>query len=242
MTIEDFFDFSEIEYARRIKDYTNERLIKQNVVKIRAGNSGLLSVGTGIGGAAFSFGGTLAISAYGARRMYVAEKKTKLIEAELRSRGIEPHAESKRDMLIPMVGSLLGLGIGCGVDIGLNDLMAAPVQGAIMVPVPSGKSAVETITSNPSVALDGVEHGISTQVAVTFADVTHGSAAAVAMHAHHLMPIGEMTGAEALGEVKGTAMATLAEKSAIAMAGQTAASELLTETLGDKKTEKVMCM
>jgi hypothetical protein len=76
----------------------------------------LLSIGSGIGAAAFTSGASLALTGYGARRMYVANKKLELIQAELLKRGIELHTLQKRDVLIPAAAHLLGVVVGFGLD------------------------------------------------------------------------------------------------------------------------------
>lgn len=103
MHISEVFTFKESEYRERISHYTTERLRKQEVVKTRQDFAAAASIGSGIGAAAFTFGASLTLTGYGARRMYVATKKLELIQAELLKRGIELHKLQKRDFLIPAV-------------------------------------------------------------------------------------------------------------------------------------------
>jgi hypothetical protein len=86
MTVGDFFHFDPTEYATRISTYTPERLCKQEIVKTRQNYAASMSISTGIGGALFTCGASLAVTAYGLRRKKVAKKKRKIIEAELTSR------------------------------------------------------------------------------------------------------------------------------------------------------------
>jgi hypothetical protein len=51
MAIEDFFHLDEVEYAQRISRYSDQDLMKQDIVKFRQIQSGAWSVGVGLGGA-----------------------------------------------------------------------------------------------------------------------------------------------------------------------------------------------
>ncbi|ETS81732.1 hypothetical protein PFICI_06734 [Pestalotiopsis fici W106-1] len=143
MTVEDFFTFDEHEYARRISDlqaYPNERLIKQEVVKLRQKFASSWSIGAGIGASPVTFGGSLAVSIVALRRRHVASKKNALIIAELAKRGIEPQKLQKRDFMIPMVAGIVGMGVGCGIEhIAMNATNApketSPIQQVVEDPL-----------------------------------------------------------------------------------------------------------
>lgn len=109
MAPQDFFWLEAKEYAERISIYTNERLMKQEVVKLRQGISGRCTVGAGLGGAPFTFGASLVASGYGLRRIHMAHKKRKIIEAELSKRNIKLHEFSTSMTPTPSSRSVLAL-------------------------------------------------------------------------------------------------------------------------------------
>jgi len=243
MAVKDFLHLDEKEYALRISAYSNEQLQKQDVVKQRQCYAGMGSVAAGVGGAFFTGGTTLLASGYGCRRIHVAKRKVKLIHAELRSRGLSPHQQTKRDVLIPLAVCMVSTAIGAGVDIGVGHLMAAPVCHAVSVPVPTGSTAFHTLMANPSEVVHGVAHGIETQTAEVHAGVSAAFAntgvdsttAAGIAHAQHLIPLDAAT---ALGEYKGELAMKSVEKSLASLLGGLAASRTLNGCLG---TEKVKC-
>ncbi|PHH76813.1 hypothetical protein CDD80_1191 [Ophiocordyceps camponoti-rufipedis] len=116
MTVGDFFSFSEAEYKTRIAHYTTQRLQQQEILKTRQRISSSFSIVSGIGAAPVSGGATLAVSAYGGRRLHVARKKLRLIEAELLKRGQPLHKLQKRDVIIPVTAGVAGAGLGFGID------------------------------------------------------------------------------------------------------------------------------
>lgn len=116
MTIKDFFDFDEYEYAHRISTYDITRLRTQEVVKLRQQVSGSVSILVGAGSAPATGGVSLCGAAYGTRRFYVAHKKHALIKAELQRRNIDPHEPRMRDVLIPITANIVGNGFGDGLD------------------------------------------------------------------------------------------------------------------------------
>jgi hypothetical protein len=174
MTIGDFFSFSADEYARRISVYDTERLRKQEVVKTRQRYAGASSIVIGAGGAAFIFGGTLAVSAYGGRRLFVADKKLELIRQELRKRGTGLRDFHKRDVIIPLCASGVGVGLGFGLD---EVAMAATNTIPMGSTMPSGGSVMHEVLNNPGDVAQGVGSGLSEQaheMAVALANTTSG--------------------------------------------------------------------
>lgn len=160
MTIGDFFDFSETEYARRISFYLTDRLRNQEVVKTRQQAAAMCSIGTGVAGAIPSGGGTLLLSAYGSRRLYVAQAKLKLIRAELTKRGVALHELQKRDVLIPFAASIVGMGVG----VGLEDAATAVTNTVPMAAgLPSGSSVTQALATNSGDTISGAAHGIAQQ-------------------------------------------------------------------------------
>lgn len=160
MVVKDFFHFKEDEYRERISLYDTERLVKQEVVKLRAGIAGGTSIATGAGLAVLTGGASLLASGYGSRRLYVAHKKGKLIEAELLKRGIKPHELNKWDVIIPVGAGLTGMGIGLGV----NEIASAATNTAIAgAYVPTGGSALHAVVADPAQALHGAVAGATEQ-------------------------------------------------------------------------------
>ncbi|RGP67980.1 hypothetical protein FSPOR_5641 [Fusarium sporotrichioides] len=160
MTIEDFFGFNKAEYARRISSYDDDHLRKQEVVKTRQHTSALCSITAGAVGAPASGGCTLLLSAYGARRLSVAHSKLELIQSELTKRGIALHEIQKRDILIPVGASVVGMGVGLGVD------EAASVVTNTMpmaTTLPTGSSFTHALSTNASDVITGVAHGVTEQ-------------------------------------------------------------------------------
>jgi hypothetical protein len=131
MTVEDFFNFDETEYAQRISTYDLTRLRKQEIVKTRQQVSASFTIGTGIGGAWWTLGSTLLLSGYGSRAMYVARKKLALIEAELRRRGVPEREPQKRDFWIPFSIGTAGSVVGLGVAVAGADSVAAAATSSV---------------------------------------------------------------------------------------------------------------
>ncbi|KAI9881155.1 MAG: hypothetical protein M1830_007133 [Pleopsidium flavum] len=174
MAIEDLFHLDEVEDAQRISRYSDQDLMKQDVVEFRQIQAGAWSIGAGIGRAWFSFGATLAVSGYGGRRINVAVRKLELIHAELLSLGLQPHDPTKRGYLIPVAVGVAG----CGVDTGVVHLVNPGVNG---VGAAALAHAHHLIPLDPSGALgqyagqagaEVVEQSLAGQVAGTAVDGT----------------------------------------------------------------------
>ena len=160
MRISDVWTFNGSEYRERISHCATERLRKQEVVKTRQKISAAVSIGAGIGAAAFTHGTSLALSGYHARRMYVANKKLDRIQAELLKRGIELHTLQKRDVLIPIAAHLVGVAVGFGLDeIAIADTYTIPLGEHVS----TGASAIHEVLANPHEALQGAASGAEEQ-------------------------------------------------------------------------------
>ncbi|KAF4592466.1 hypothetical protein GQ602_002765 [Ophiocordyceps camponoti-floridani] len=134
MTVGDFFSFSKAEYKTRVASYTTQRLQEQQILKTRQRISSSFSIGSGVVAAPVSGGATLAVSAYGSRRLHVARKKLRLIEEELVKRGQPLHKLQKRDVLIPVIAGIFGLGLGFGIDelgVAAAHTISLPVEPAV---------------------------------------------------------------------------------------------------------------
>lgn len=161
MTILDFFHFDKDEYAHRISDYDTERLRKQDVVKLRQQISAGCSIGFGVGATILTTGTSLPVAAYGARRAYVAYKKQHLIKQQLKQRGIAPHQRRKRDYVIPILVSFIGVGVGFGVDEIAHAVTSTDVVGTL---IPSGKSTSQVVFQHTENLSHNVVHGIHEQL------------------------------------------------------------------------------
>lgn len=160
MTIGDFFDFDKVEYAHRISLYDVDRLRKQEVVKTRQHTAAICSITTGAVGALPSCGGTLLLSSYGARRLAVAYRKLALIQAELTKRGIDLHEVRKRDVLIPLGASIVGMGVGFGIDeVAAVATNAIPMEAGL----PPGSSITHALSTNASDTISGAAQGVTEQ-------------------------------------------------------------------------------
>jgi hypothetical protein len=162
MTWQDFFGCEWDEYAQRISTYTTQHLRTQEIVKTRQLMSASWTIGGGIGGAAFTMGGTLAVSVYGSRRYRVAHKKLELIQAELTRRGVVLHKLDCKDILIPVAAGLVGLGAGIGLDqIAMATTNTIPMGDNM----PTGPAATDAVVANPGDAVQAIVPGFSQQVA-----------------------------------------------------------------------------
>ncbi|KAI1621993.1 hypothetical protein EDD37DRAFT_611490 [Exophiala viscosa] len=158
------FDFDESEYARRISnenEYPTLKLKTHEVAKCRQHVSAGASIGGGIGAAPFTLGLSLLGSAYGARRLYIAEKKLEIIREELVRRDVSLHKFSKRDFFIPMGVSVATLGFGAGLDVFAAH---ATSQVATHVVADHGSRAVSDIVQSPGGFVHSVEAGASLQL------------------------------------------------------------------------------
>jgi hypothetical protein len=163
MTWDDFFGCDWDEYAQRISSYTTEKLCKQEINKTRQSIGASWAIGSGIGGAPFTLGGTLAISAIGSRRYRVATKKLQLIQAELQRRGVSLHEFDYKDFLIPVGAGLVGLGAGIGLEQIAIDATNIVPMGA-QPGMPTGSSALRTVAANPENVIQGIVPGFQQQV------------------------------------------------------------------------------
>jgi hypothetical protein len=209
MGIDDLFHFDKIEYEQKVASSSDQVLTQKDVTKCRQFFSASWSIGVGSAGAVASAGTSLLTSGYGARRMSVAKGKLAIVQSELRSRGIGLHNPTKRDYLIPITVGVATLGFDVGADIFLSEMVNSPVPDAVMVPVPTGNSALEALTSQPADVMDGFVNGVATHVAELQAEIVDvgnndGLTSAVSAHAGHMLPFDPLTAsAHALGEQAG---------------------------------------
>jgi hypothetical protein len=209
MGIHDSFHFDKSEYEQKVASSSDQVLMQKDVTKCRQFFSASWSIGVGSAGAVASAGTSLLLSAYGARRMIVAMSKLEIIQSELLRRGIRPHDPTKRDYLIPIAVGIATLGFDVGADVFLSEMVNCPVPDAVMVPVPTGNSALEILASQPAEVVDGFVNGVAAHVAelqAAIVDVGNndGVTSVVSAHAGHMLPFDPLTAsAHALGEQAG---------------------------------------
>ena len=245
----DFCHLNEAKYALRIADYDDSHLKRQEAVKTRQIYGGMVSIASGAAGAVITHGTTLVVCAIGARRIFVACRKLKLIKEQLEKRGIDPRPFMNRDWMIPVAAGLIGAGIGFGIDFGLAGLIPGIVVpgggsgsslSASFVPGSGGSGmggAVHHVLNalpapDPSVISNAMLlHPTALQEASAFAnnpgiafhDFGQGIAAqlhAVFGHSHELIaPPSDGTLSGALGFVSGLHAAQTVEHSVAALLG-----------------------
>ena len=164
MGYSDTFGFDEAAYAKQItneKDYPTYALKQNEIVKHRQHVSAGASTGAGIGLIPFTMGLSLLGSAYGARRLYIANKKLELIQAELTRREVALHTPTKRDFFIPFGVSMATLGLGAGADAVAAHATSQLATHAI---ADHGSRAVADVLQSPASVCHGVADGVSLQL------------------------------------------------------------------------------
>ncbi|RAR10607.1 hypothetical protein DDE82_000993 [Stemphylium lycopersici] len=159
MTWQDFFGCDWDEYAQRISEYTDQRLCEQEIVKLRQQISASCAIGSGVGGAAFTMGASLAASVIGSRRYRVARKKHGLIQNELMRREISLHETNYKDFLIPVVASVVGQGVGIGLGHIAMDITNTIPLGQ-QIPTPTGSTTIHAVAEYPSDAVHAIISGV----------------------------------------------------------------------------------
>ncbi|KAJ4247477.1 hypothetical protein NW762_013153 [Fusarium torreyae] len=226
MTVGDFFDFDEIEYARRISSYDLDRLRQQEVVKTRQHTAAVCSITTGFLGSIPSFGGTLVLSAYGARRLSVASRKLDLIKAEITKRGIALHELQKRDVLIPFTACCVGMGVGFGLE---EAAIAATNTIPMETCLPTGSSTVEALSTDTGATISGAAHGIAEQaqeMGNAVLSLNNGIPAGQDL-ANDTIWVSASSAQEAIGFHSGMVVAQAAEKGAASLASNVAVTQAM---------------
>lgn len=118
-----FLGLSTYDYRQELKTKTNKDLQTQEIVKLRRMFTCAYIAAGGLGGAAFTFGGSLIAVGISGRRWRVADRKLGLIREELTRRGIPHHKLKTKDVLIPAVSCLIGGAVAHGIDFGLGELV-----------------------------------------------------------------------------------------------------------------------
>ncbi|PVH76104.1 hypothetical protein DL98DRAFT_536010 [Cadophora sp. DSE1049] len=172
MGLDDFFHFDSDEYAAKLAYYSDIEIKQREVTKMRQFISGSCAVGGGLGAAAATGGLSLSISAIGARRAVVANRKLNLIRAELTRRGIVFHKMTMRDRMIPAASALVSLGVGTVVGLELADVSGSSAvvthdPGTINSDAVGPSTAVDQNTSDANLGNFLVETSISTMASQT---------------------------------------------------------------------------
>ncbi|KAK3673083.1 hypothetical protein LTR78_006923 [Recurvomyces mirabilis] len=143
MTLKDFFHLSESDFADRISRLPDEKLLKDDIHNVRATHSGAIGATLGAIEAPATAGLSLVGSAIGLRRRKVAKRRLEMIHAELESRGLPSHRQTKRDFLIPLAISGATMGIGGPAVEGL--MGAIPVQSVLDAGIDAGTTAASMV-------------------------------------------------------------------------------------------------
>lgn len=133
MGISDLFDsFDAAAYRRRIRRLSRDEICKREIQKRRQLYGAGFKMAGGTALAPFTMGISFIRTGLGARQYDIAKQKLTVIQQIMREEGWKFHNETKRDVLIPLVSNLIGIGvgvvgIGAGgvVDAGLGQLASA---------------------------------------------------------------------------------------------------------------------
>ena len=123
--MDDFFHLDEPQYAFRMSQTSNVELKIREVTKMRIFLASSYACCLGVSALPATAGLSLMSCAYGARRMNVAMRKLKIIQAELVRRSIKLHTLTTRDKVIAVVSGLVSL--GAGTAMGIEEAMTAGV-------------------------------------------------------------------------------------------------------------------
>ncbi|KAK4442889.1 hypothetical protein QBC34DRAFT_312186, partial [Podospora aff. communis PSN243] len=144
--------------------------------KTRQHVSAGVAIFAGLGLALFTMGKSLMGTAYGARRLYVADGKLELVQAELRSRGEDLHEITARDVMVPLGTSFAAFAVGHALG-GVLDGATGHVHNAINSAASHCPHAVtNAIISHPGHLLHGEMPG----------ELLHGAIDGVELQAHEV--------------------------------------------------------
>lgn len=112
MTLADFFWLDEEDFAAHLKALKDDQLLFQDKHNIRKRKGGKGSAIAGTIQAPFTLGVSFIGVGIGLRNRHVAKKRLEMIHAEIKRRGLEPHAENWKD------DAVAAIAVGAGVAIG----------------------------------------------------------------------------------------------------------------------------
>jgi hypothetical protein len=185
MALGDTFGFDEAKYAEKIKSYTTQRLHEDEQIKYRQRVGAGVSTGGGILLAPLTGGVTLIGSLYGARRLSIADQKLHIIEAELKSRGIEPFTPKDSDVFIPAAITAATLGIAHGLPIEAHLASHASSTLATEAVAHTGTQAVHDVVADPSMFVHGMKEGIEAHGSEITTFFEHGAGQAANLITAH---------------------------------------------------------
>lgn len=164
MALKDLPKFNAADYAKELKQHSTAELKNREIRKKRQQWSGFFSVTGGVLGAVHSFGGTLAVSALGARRWSIASQKLALIRAELQERDINLHKTEAKDITIPFISFAVGAGVGLGLH-EITDAVTNVDAPQCKWGFSSGaKSTLEAAINNPEDFTEGMSSGVAEEL------------------------------------------------------------------------------
>lgn len=148
-------------YAQKLKELAPAELKQREVRRTRQIFAASGKIGGGVGLAPFTGGVSLVSSALGGRQMWIAAKKLELVQAELKSRGIELYEPKKKDALIPMGINLATMGLGAG----FSDLaMHATSEASANVVSTGGFGVTHALLQTPGSFVHALGSGIDCQL------------------------------------------------------------------------------
>jgi len=176
MGLEDTFHFDRAAYRRKLLIRSTEDLKTHEITKQRQHVSAGVVITGSIGLALSPIGGFTSLpgAAIGSRKLYVAQEKLAMIEAELRNRDEELHETTARDVLVPLTVGVASLAVGTGLEevIGVSTGAAEKeIMDAIKEnPIP----AIEAPVLDPGKAMQHAIEGVIVQVQQLSAFATGG--------------------------------------------------------------------
>ncbi|KAH0283458.1 hypothetical protein M436DRAFT_82368 [Aureobasidium namibiae CBS 147.97] len=170
MGLDDIMGFDAGAYTAKVRKMDAAELRQREVYKTRQIYSGSWSLGAGIGLAFFTAGISLAGSAYGLRRISIAEQKLAIVQEELKNRELALYKERKRDFLIPMAIGVVTMGVSCGSSIAIDVSSHIPTHDI-------SSAAVQHAMLEPSAAVHGITDGARDQADSVLDTHVFGSAA-----------------------------------------------------------------
>lgn len=157
MGLDDFLHLAEPQFRAKICALSNQELRKEEIVEHRKIYGAKCGIGAGAGFALHTGGLSLIGSAVGGRRLNVHRRKLAMIQEVLTSRGIVLYQPTKRDKIIPAVGTAVGMGVGMGIEAGVGAAIGAAgshvtdatVQSFVPVAVPVGPEQLVPCAVDP---------------------------------------------------------------------------------------------
>jgi hypothetical protein len=198
MGLSDIFDsFDAAVYRQHILSLQEPEIRQREIQKRRQLYGAGFKIAGGGALAPFTLGVSLVGSALGGRQYSIAEQKLAVIQQIMNENGWELHTETKRDVLIPLASTFVGMAAGGAVDIGIGHVVSAGAdmcvqQGVHQVAHHTASETFGAAMTHPVDFVNGIEHGVgmgAAQAASVFhaGDMATNSAMATLGHA---IPLG----------------------------------------------------